>query len=201
MNTVKECIKCNIVKPFSDYSKGKNLKYGLQRECKPCRKQMYHDNKSYYINKNKNRVISSEERQTNYDRNNNRYHNDVEVKLKLIARRGITRYMKMEGDDTIEGILGCSIKEFREYIESLFTECMSWDNYGRLKSSWQLDHCIPLDWGNSRSDNIELNAYQNWQPLWLEDHKAKTINDNIIRDCSKIKGGKIGKQKSNDRKS
>jgi hypothetical protein len=126
--------------------------------------------------------------------------NNIDSKIKRKLKTSITKRYKLNKGETVEQWLGCSIIEFKEYIESLMTECMSWNNWGVGKEKWQLDHVIPLRLAENRNEHIELNAYQNFQPLWDDKHKAKTINGNIIRDCSKIKGGKIGKQKLNDNK-
>jgi hypothetical protein len=37
-------------------------------------------------------------------------------------------------------LLGCSIDEFKKYIESLFEDGMTWQNY----PAWHIDHIIPV---------------------------------------------------------
>lgn len=68
-----------------------------------------------------------------------------------------------------ETILGCTITEFRQYIESKFEPWMNWDNYGtytgEYKSGWDLDHIIPIDTAKTELDVIRLNHYTNFQPL------------------------------------
>jgi len=68
-----------------------------------------------------------------------------------------------------EYILGCNITEFKKYIENMFTEGMSWDNYGE----WHLDHKTPVSWGKSEKEIYELNHYTNFQPLWMKDNLSK----------------------------
>jgi hypothetical protein len=68
-----------------------------------------------------------------------------------------------------EQILGCTILDFRKFIEDKFTEGMSWENHGE----WHLDHKTPVSWGKSEIEVYELNHYTNFQPLWSHDNLSK----------------------------
>lgn len=74
---------------------------------------------------------------------------------------------KKEGR-TVE-ILGCTLEEFKIYIESKFESWMNWDNYGVYKpngeKTWNFDHIIPLDTAKSFEDVILLNHHTNLRPL------------------------------------
>jgi hypothetical protein len=68
--------------------------------------------------------------------------------------------------------LGCTVQELKIYLESKFTEGMSWDNYGK----WHIDHIIPLN-SFDLSDLEQLKKachYTNLQPLWAEANLAKS---------------------------
>ena len=67
--------------------------------------------------------------------------------------------------------LGCSISEFKLYIENQFEPGMSWDNYG----SWHLDHVIPLSRFDleNRTDFLEGCNYLNIQPMWAVENIRK----------------------------
>jgi hypothetical protein len=69
-----------------------------------------------------------------------------------------------------ENILGCTIKDFRIYIESRFKDNMSFDNHGQ----WHLDHIIPLSIAETEEEVIKLNHYTNFQPLWAEENLKKS---------------------------
>jgi len=76
-----------------------------------------------------------------------------------------------------EEILGCSISDFNNYIESKFTEGMSFSNHGE----WHLDHIIPMATAKTEEEVIKLNHYTNFQPLWAVDNLKKgkrIINEN-----------------------
>jgi hypothetical protein len=66
-------------------------------------------------------------------------------------------------------ILGCSYEEFKTYIQSKFSENMSWENHGE----WHLDHKIPASSAKDEDTLIRLNHYSNFQPLWAKDNIRK----------------------------
>jgi hypothetical protein len=71
--------------------------------------------------------------------------------------------------------LGCSLDEFRVYLESHFNPGMTWDNYGNGPGKWNLDHITPLsafDLGN-REQFQSAAHYSNYQPLWWEENLLK----------------------------
>jgi hypothetical protein len=77
-------------------------------------------------------------------------------------------------DRTIK-LLGCSQIEFIIYIESLFSDGMSWEN----RHLWHIDHirpCMSFDLTDPDQQR-ECFHYTNLQPLWAEDHRKKTITD------------------------
>lgn len=66
-------------------------------------------------------------------------------------------------------LLGCSIEYFKQYIQSLWIEDMSWKNYGQ----WHLDHIIPIA---SIQDDEQCKIvchYKNIRPLWASDNLSK----------------------------
>ena len=62
--------------------------------------------------------------------------------------------------------------ERKKYLETKFTDDMSWDNYGKV---WHIDHIIPCSSWNL-SDEFENNCcwnYRNLQPLYASDNQSK----------------------------
>lgn len=72
--------------------------------------------------------------------------------------------------------LGCTIKEYRAHIESLWEDWMNWDNYGPDPyNQWQLDHKIPLDWFVKNSKDVyKAGHYTNIQPMRGIDNQRKS---------------------------
>lgn len=70
-------------------------------------------------------------------------------------------------------LLGCSIDEFKSYMESLFTEGMSWGNRG--KNGWHIDHIIPCSAFDLSDPEQQRKCfhYTNLQPLWARENLSK----------------------------
>jgi hypothetical protein len=66
--------------------------------------------------------------------------------------------------------------EFRNYIESQFTEGMNWDNYGQGKNNetWHIDHIIPISLAKTEEEVYKLNHYANLRPMWCSDNIRKS---------------------------
>ena len=69
--------------------------------------------------------------------------------------------------------LGCTIQEYKTYLEPMFTLEMNWDNYGTY---WEIDHIKPIA---SFDLNIEENLYicfhyLNTQPLEKTQNREKS---------------------------
>jgi hypothetical protein len=67
---------------------------------------------------------------------------------------------------------GCTAEELKTYLESIFTEGMTWKNYGE----WHVDHIRPVC-SFSAEEWEQINHYTNLRPLWAEDNIAKSISD------------------------
>ena len=69
----------------------------------------------------------------------------------------------------------CSVKHAYQYIESQFTDGMSWDNYGFGDDKWHVDHRRPCE---SFDFNIEEEIFMCWhwtnlQPMWQPENLSK----------------------------
>lgn len=75
---------------------------------------------------------------------------------------------------TIIDLIGCTGPDLVRHLESLFTEGMSWDNYG--KDGWHVDHkrpCASFDLSDP-DQKRQCFHYTNLQPLWWWDNIAKS---------------------------
>lgn len=106
---------------------------------------------------------------------NNRYKNDINYRIKHNLRTRFNLAIKNNSKkSSITKLLGCSIQEFKEYIEQKFTENMTWNNYGQ----WHMDHIKPCcNFDLSYKDQQEICFhYSNLQPLWAKDNLSKGGN-------------------------
>lgn len=64
--------------------------------------------------------------------------------------------------------LGCSLDDFRKYLESKFEPGMNWENYGNGIEKWNIDHIEPLSKADLSNPEIQkrLSHYTNLKPMW-----------------------------------
>lgn len=103
-----------------------------------------------------------------YKRSKARRKTDPDFRMKTNISILIGRSIKQKKSSACK-ILGCTVPEFRVWIEAKFVPGMTWDNHGE----WHLDHITPVSWAKSESDFIRLNHYTNFQPLWAKDNISK----------------------------
>lgn len=90
-------------------------------------------------------------------------------------RNNFRNNLKMNVDvGNSEYYLGCTIYEFKKYIESKWKPRMNWENMNY--DGWHLEHIKPLflfDLGKEE-EKKQAGHYTNLQPMWSKDHKVKT---------------------------
>jgi hypothetical protein len=91
------------------------------------------------------------------------------VAWRRVLYNSLRRFNKKKEGKTIE-LLGYSAEDLKNHLESLFTDGMSWDNYGQ----WHIDHIIPLSSANTEDEICALFNYKNLQPLWASDNFKKS---------------------------
>jgi hypothetical protein len=102
-----------------------------------------------------------------------RYNTDELYKFKTDIRKTVYSAFRRKGFDKnseSRQILGAEWDVIKDYIESQFSEGMTWDNYGE----WVFDHKIPLAICKTEEETIRLNHYTNFQPLWLKENLFKS---------------------------
>ena len=97
---------------------------------------------------------------------------DVNFRLRVNLRRRVNAAVKrnQRAGSAVKD-LGCTIPEFKLYIESKFSSGMTWENYGK----WHLDHIIALCKFDLsiREQFLAGTHYTNYQPLWGKDNCRK----------------------------
>ena len=104
----------------------------------------------------------------------------LDTRLKDNLRRRLSKTLK----DTprhrkAHELLGCGLKHFKKHLESLFTEGMTWENYG----DWHIDHirpCMTFDM-TKKYNHAKCFHYKNMRPLWGDDNRKrrkKTYEEN-----------------------
>lgn len=177
----KTCTKCKIKKSIDDFHLRSERPSGVRSRCKDCcnlyRRRHYLSNKNkvkrqnreyYYLNK---KTILAQQR--NYEQK--KYREDQNFRIAFNLRHRLCHAVKSNSKkgSAIQD-LGCSIAEFKLYIENYFSLYlgMRWENYG---VEWEFDHFVPLS-SFDLSDRIQLQEACSWiniQPLWIADNRRK----------------------------
>ena len=174
--------------------KKKANKDGLQRNCKECDKaiskkwpsnsrenrkiiEARHNEKypkSRSIKCKKWRLSNPDKAKEGYRKSNIKAMKNLDRYLASILRRRFLLAVKnnQKSGSAVKD-LGCSISEFKKYIESKFSPGMSWENRGA--SGWHFDHIKPLcSFDLSDRDQMKVAChYTNIQPMWAIDNLKK----------------------------
>jgi hypothetical protein len=115
-----------------------------------------------------------------------RYHTDIDYRIKSIMNKRIRDYIRSKTKPTLE-FLGCSIEDFKLWIEYQFDSNMNWDNMG---SYWSFDHVKPCNSFDFSKENEILDCY-NWtnlRPLKTTENSSKgsKVDNLIIQNHKKI---------------
>jgi hypothetical protein len=140
-------------------------------------KEEYLNRQRKYRAENKDKVCSARRKYKN-----EKYNTDVHYKLLNNLRSRLRTAIKRntKSGSTIER-LGCSIEEFKLYLESKFQEGMTWENYGFY--GWHIDHIIPCSKFDFSVPEEQKKCfhYTNLQPLWAKENLVKHNKIDFIR--------------------
>jgi len=125
------------------------------------------------------KVKNKEWHENNPDYRKNKYKNNIKFKIKCILRARLNAAIKInQKSGSAVDDLGCSIEEFKIYLESKFEPWMNWENHGKYsktKQTWHIDHIIPLDNFNleNREEFLKACHFSNLQPLLAKSNLSK----------------------------
>ena len=164
------------------YQNNKEKMHASQREYYQKNKEKITARQREYQQKNKEKITA---RQREYQQKNKekiseyqqkRYINDPEYAMLRRLRSRMRSAVISAGLDkkcaTSKELLGIDTKGLAEWLQSQFTDGMSWDN----RSDWHVDHRIPckaFDITDPEQQRICF-WYRNLQPLWSYDNLSKS---------------------------
>lgn len=99
----------------------------------------------------------------------------IRERLRTRIRQAIKSDSGVKSKRTME-LLGCSISEFKIYIESKFESGMHWNNWGHASDKWNLDHIIPCALFDFTKEDHQKRCFHfsNYQPLWQPENLRKS---------------------------
>jgi len=180
---MKKCFKCKELFPISDFPKDCTKKLGVKSYCFPCNRKIVNKSTRGRVEQRKieNKINQKQikEYSSKYQKSNLEYFRDYAreylkvPKRRLIHNTRVRIYKALKNNlktSSSTELLGCSIEEYKEYIENQFDDKMNWDNYG---SYWEIDHTIPINKGGSFN-------HKNTTPMVVKENREKS--DKILKE-------------------
>ena len=132
------------------------------------KKEIANYHKNYYLKHKKDL------KKYKYEYKKKKLKNNISFKIETNLRRRISSalFEHRKSKPTMK-LLGCSIDFLKHYLESQFTEGMSWEKYGL--HGWHIDHikpCALFDLSKPEEQQ-KCFCYTNLQPLWAIDNLRK----------------------------
>jgi hypothetical protein len=90
--------------------------------------------------------------------------------LRTIINQALSKKF-YSNDSRFFKVLGAPSKVVSSHFDDQFIDGMGWENKGR--HGWAIDHFIPLALAKTEEEAMLLCRYQNLQPLWAGDNRAK----------------------------
>ena len=173
---MKRCCVCKDKLDSKMFYKNKARPDGLQTRCKLCDKTYQNTTKKeynlkYFLDYQKQDKVKEYQKK----HRKKRYLHDINYQISSKCRSRITEAIRYNFKKGIGvELLGCSIIDYKMYIESKFLTDMNWENY---KSLWEIDHIIEV---HKFDLTIEKNKYScfhytNTQPLYKKENRKRKI--------------------------
>ena len=129
------------------------------------KKEGYNKLMEYYKTPEFKECKIQKEKDRQYRKWKQKWKNDEVFAMKVRLRNLIRNSFRKQGyskfEMKTENIVGMNYYNFKEYMESMFVDGMSWDNRGE----WHIDHIIPLSSASSYDELVKLCHYSNLQPF------------------------------------
>jgi hypothetical protein len=141
-------------------------------------KEWSKDNREHLRKTHSNWRELNKEHVDKYKRDYERNRRRIDPKYRLGARTRTAVYTCLKEANVAKYrstflLLGYSLEELMSHLEALFTEGMTWDNYGE----WHVDHKIPMNSFNfETTEDREFKlcwCLDNLQPLWGAENLSK----------------------------
>ena len=139
--------------------------------------------KAEWYQKNKEKIAKQnaewyqKNKQRVYNNVKKKYDSDPNFKLSILLRSRIGYALKsttMSKSNKTEELLGCTFKQAKEYLQSLFEQGMTWEN--NTVDGWHVDHIIPCAFFDLSDLEQQKKCfhYTNLKPIWAAENKSKS---------------------------
>lgn len=204
------CRECSIIKSKKSYQLHREKRIAESKNYAKNNREQRTKYKAMWRNKNKERAnlaqkIWREKNRETFNIKRNLYmktfiKNNINYKISKSLRGRLRSAIKTNAKlGSAVKDLGCSIEEFKIYLESKFQHGMTWENWSI--DGWHIDHILPLSSFDLTDPEQFKTAvhYTNLQPLWAKDnlsknkYKNKSFNLESSDDKEETKPSKEGK--------
>lgn len=184
----KLCLVCFNKKRRNAKNKekhNKQLREWRRKNADKCRKrenEYYQKNAEKINQKRRERYSTNNElRKANVERVSNYRKKNPFYKINCHFSNAIRRSIKDKKGSSVFSLLGYSLEDLMNRLESQFTDGMSWENHGE----WHIDHIKPVCSFNfsSREDEDfkKCWALDNLRPLWARENLKKSAQDKLFK--------------------
>ena len=160
---------------IKEYKKKYNLRN--KEHLKKLKKEWHLKNPREVPQDQKEYLSRPETKEKRQNRMRNKYKTDINFRLTDLCRRRLSQALKGNSKtaSTME-LIGCTVEELRQHIESLFEPWMNWENQGL--GGWDIDHikaCFHFNMENPQQQRECFN-WRNLQPMEHIANIKKGIN-------------------------
>lgn len=133
----------------------------------------------WYIRENREKCNTKQN-----ERRRNNLHFRIKGNLSSRIKYLLNKAKVTKKNRTLE-LIGCSLDEFKAYIESQFEIGMCWSNYG--KKGFNIDHIIPCSMFDLTKEDEQKKCFHfsNLMPRWATTEIALSYGSNQIGNCEK----------------
>lgn len=131
----------------------------------------YRDRQEQWRKNNRDKVILARRRRYPIRRQSLAYRIECSLRARINA---FVRGTRNKSASTIS-LLGCSLDDFKIYLESKFESGMTWENYGKGSGKWNIDHIMPCAIFDLTKPEHQRRCFHfsNMQPLWEPENIRK----------------------------
>ncbi len=192
---IKRVLEENNVKIYNHGQRFKGGKAEVHKRYRQKNKEKLQENHRNWSEKNKERLKEYQKKWREENKEHIRKYKREQIK-KLLAENPKYRISQRYRNSIIASLngkrvssvfqwIGYSLDELMNHLETLFSDGMSWNNYGE----WHIDHIIPISKFNFVSTDCEgfreCWDLTNLQPMWAKDNYSK--NNRIIAHQYKVR--------------
>ena len=185
---MKTCITCKIEQPLVNFNKDKKRADGVDYVCRSCKKIYYKQNRDKMLNQAKTYYQNNTETKNAYIRawrlenkdhinaqQRKRWADDEQYRIRMVLGWKINQSIQKKYKTlSSTKLLGCSLEQVRNHLQSQFKPEMNWDNHGDV---WEIDHIKPCSSFNliNVEEQKECFNYKNLQPLFKTTQIAEDL--------------------------